>query len=174
MIMRMDPTTLRAGDADRERVAECLRIALREGRLDLTEYDERVGRAYAARTYAELDLLVADLPGAVPASLVTFADPAHPLPGAGGSTRGAVLAWTRVQWEGWLVAAALLCVLWGVTSGGTAGFFWPGFVLVPWGGRLLVRTVQGVRRDEPRRWAAGKAVKAAKKARKAAKRANRP
>jgi Domain of unknown function (DUF1707) len=51
----------RAGDADREAVAERLRIAAGEGRIDLTELDERLGRAYGARTYRELDGLVADL-----------------------------------------------------------------------------------------------------------------
>ena len=54
---------MRAGDADREVVAEILRTALGEGRLDLHEVDERPTRTYAARTYAELEPIVADLPG---------------------------------------------------------------------------------------------------------------
>lgn len=33
-----------------------------DGRLDLTEYDERVQQAWAARTYGELEALTADLP----------------------------------------------------------------------------------------------------------------
>ena len=36
-------------------VADRLRVALDEGRLDLHEYDERLQRAYAARTYGDLD-----------------------------------------------------------------------------------------------------------------------
>jgi hypothetical protein len=60
-----DPTpVMRAGDGDREVVAEILRTALGEGRLDLHEVDERLARTYAARTYAELEPIVADLPGA--------------------------------------------------------------------------------------------------------------
>src|SRR4051794_24268304 len=55
---------MRAGDADREVVAEILRTALGEGRLDLHEVDERLTRTHAARTYAELEPIVADLPGA--------------------------------------------------------------------------------------------------------------
>lgn len=51
----------RAGDADREAVAERLRSAAGEGRIDLTELDERLDRAYGAKTYRELDVLVADL-----------------------------------------------------------------------------------------------------------------
>jgi hypothetical protein len=57
---------LRAGDADREAVAEILRTALGEGRLELTEVDERLAQTYAARTYAELEPLVADLPATLP------------------------------------------------------------------------------------------------------------
>ncbi len=51
----------RAGDADREAVAEGLRSAAGDGRIDLVELDERLGLAYGARTYRELDELVADL-----------------------------------------------------------------------------------------------------------------
>jgi len=54
--------TMRAADADRHRIAEQLKASLDEGRLSLAEYDERVRDAYAARTYAELLILVADLP----------------------------------------------------------------------------------------------------------------
>jgi hypothetical protein len=57
----------RAADADREAVAERLRIAAGEGRIDLAELDDRLERAYAARTYGQLQVLVADLP-------------AHPVP----------------------------------------------------------------------------------------------
>ncbi|MFI9236066.1 DUF1707 domain-containing protein [Streptomyces sp. NPDC053079] len=52
---------LRAGDADRESVAEQLRVAAGDGRIDLAELEERLDRAYAAKTYGELDVLVADL-----------------------------------------------------------------------------------------------------------------
>ena len=52
----------RAADADREAVAERLRIAAGEGRIDLAELDDRLERAYAARTYGQLRVLVADLP----------------------------------------------------------------------------------------------------------------
>lgn len=166
----MDSTTLRAGDADRERTARFLHDALRDGRLDLTEYDERLTAALTARTYAELDVLVADLPGAVPASLIPFADPARPFPA--GSPRGAVVAWVRAQWDGWLITTALLVALWfAARAGGASGFFWPMFILVPWGGRLLLSTVRGIRQGEPQRWATRKAMKAAKKARKAARKA---
>jgi len=64
----VDAASFRAGDADRERVAERLRVALEEGRLNLHEYDDRLRQAYAARTHADLDALIADLPGVTPPS----------------------------------------------------------------------------------------------------------
>jgi Flp pilus assembly protein TadB len=54
---------LRASDADREQVAERLRNATAEGRLLAEELEQRLGTAFRARTYGELDALVADLPG---------------------------------------------------------------------------------------------------------------
>lgn len=60
---------LRAGDADRERVATRLREHLVAGRLTLDEFSQRLDAAYASRTIAELQELTRDLPetGAVPA-----------------------------------------------------------------------------------------------------------
>jgi hypothetical protein len=55
---------LRASDADRERVAEQLRDALAEGRLDMEEFEERLEATYSARTYGELTPITRDLPGA--------------------------------------------------------------------------------------------------------------
>jgi hypothetical protein len=54
--------TIRASDSDREQVAERLRQAAIEGRLTTDELEERLEAASAARTYGELDPLVADLP----------------------------------------------------------------------------------------------------------------
>lgn len=59
---------LRASDADRERVAEVLRDALAEGRLDMTEFEERLEAAYKARTYGELTPITRDLPAAAAAA----------------------------------------------------------------------------------------------------------
>ena len=53
---------LRASDADRERVADRLRTSHTEGRLDITEFQQRLDRCYEAKTYAELGELVSDLP----------------------------------------------------------------------------------------------------------------
>ena len=53
---------MRASDADRARIAEQLRRATDEGRLLANEFDDRLGQALNARTYSELDAIVADLP----------------------------------------------------------------------------------------------------------------
>jgi hypothetical protein len=54
--------SVRAGDGDREAVADRLRVAAGEGRIELAELEDRLERAYRAKTYGELDELVADLP----------------------------------------------------------------------------------------------------------------
>lgn len=53
---------LRAADADRDRVAGILGTAYAEGRLSKDEYDTRLETALSARTYADLDQVVTDLP----------------------------------------------------------------------------------------------------------------
>ncbi|MFC4004507.1 DUF1707 domain-containing protein [Prauserella oleivorans] len=58
-----DPKQLRASDADRERVAQLLHSAMGEGRITMSELEERLSTVYAAKTLGELDPVVADLPG---------------------------------------------------------------------------------------------------------------
>ena len=62
--------TLRASRADRERVIDLLKAAFVQGRLDRDEFDARIGRAVASRTYGELAAVTADIPaeliGALP------------------------------------------------------------------------------------------------------------
>jgi hypothetical protein len=53
---------MRASDADRDRVADALREAYAEGRLDVDEHNERIDLAYRAKTFGELSPLVSDLP----------------------------------------------------------------------------------------------------------------
>ena len=55
---------MRAADADRDHVVEILNTAYSEGRLSRDEYDARLENALSARTYADLDQLVIDLPAA--------------------------------------------------------------------------------------------------------------
>lgn len=57
-----DMSRMRISDAERDQVSEILREAAGEGRLDLQELDERISAVYAAKTYADLEPIVADLP----------------------------------------------------------------------------------------------------------------
>lgn len=63
MVERL-PDRLRVSDADRHRVSDFLRAAAGDGRLTIEELQERLDRAYAAKTYRELAELTADLPNA--------------------------------------------------------------------------------------------------------------
>jgi hypothetical protein len=54
---------LRASDADRDRVADRLREALAEGRITPEEHAERIDVVYRAKTYADLEPVLSDLPG---------------------------------------------------------------------------------------------------------------
>jgi hypothetical protein len=53
---------MRASHADREHMIDTLKAAFVQGRLTKDELDQRVGQAFASKTYAELATLSADLP----------------------------------------------------------------------------------------------------------------
>jgi hypothetical protein len=55
-------SALRASDLDREQVAEHLRQATAEGRIEAQELEERLQVAFSARTYRQLGAVVSDLP----------------------------------------------------------------------------------------------------------------
>lgn len=117
---------LRAGDADRDRVAELLRRHYADGRLTSDEFSQRTDAAYAARTYGELDALTTDLP-ALPAAATPVAPVAR--------RRGEELAKERREFHGHLIVYAVinlaLVVIWALTSHG--GDFWPVWPLLGWG-----------------------------------------
>jgi Domain of unknown function (DUF1707) len=131
---------MRAGDADRRRVADQLRTALEEGRLDLHEYDERLQLAYAAKTYGDLDALLTDLPAA--------AAPPVPAGPAAVPARGATREWLVHVWQSWVSTALMLTVIWAISG---LGDFWPVWVIGPWGVILLWRTIGGLVSGAPRR-----------------------
>ena len=64
-----DPAQLRVSDDDRHKVAEILREAAGEGRIDLDELDERLEATYAAKTYADLVPITVDLPAHEPGTV---------------------------------------------------------------------------------------------------------
>jgi hypothetical protein len=99
---------LRASDADRERVAERLRTAAGDGRLTPAELEERLEGAFSARTEAELEPLVADLP----------APPRTPRPR------------DRTHERTYVAVMLLLVAIWALTG---AGYFWPIWPMLGWG-----------------------------------------
>ena len=160
---------LRAADTDREYAADRLRLALDEGRLTLGEYDERLQDAYAARTYGELDRLLADLPGVVPPSRAALAPLPPPTTSAVtpsavttpasvsasapvGRRGGPVPVWLAGVWSAWLVAVLVNVAIWGAVSlSDGLVYFWPIWVAGPWGAVLLAVTISGLLRGEPHR-----------------------
>jgi len=122
---------LRASHADRERVIEVLKTAFVEERLDRDEFDLRVGRALASRTYADLAVLTADIPPARP----TRARPQEPVKESANkkekavpalacatlATVGMLAAVPPMMPDGWPFAVpvmVLICVLFGAVSTG--------------------------------------------------------
>lgn len=121
-----DRSHIRVSDADRAAAAERLRIAVDEGRLDLTEYDARLRSAYAATTYGELEPVTADLPAVtVPAVKES----------AAAVERG---KWLN-EWREWLGGAVIMIAIWGTTSlvSGSLNPFWPAIPLGIWAAVLL-------------------------------------
>jgi hypothetical protein len=97
--MSVEPSPVRASDADRERVVARLTAAVGDGTLTLAEVEERQGAAYAARFRHELGPLTADLPAPTPPAV----------------RRPPVRAFVPA-------AAVLLIVLWIASP---IPFFWP-------------------------------------------------
>jgi hypothetical protein len=61
-LTRLEPGDMRASDVERRRVVATLQAACVEGRLNLDEYGQRVEAALSARTRAQLEALLVDLP----------------------------------------------------------------------------------------------------------------
>ena len=104
------PGYLRASHADRERVIDTLKAAFAQGSLTTSELDAGVGRALAARTYAELAAVTAGIPAG--SGLARPPKSARPQPQGNRS----------VKWGVWVITATTLAagVLAGVVAGGAA------------------------------------------------------
>jgi DUF1707 SHOCT-like domain/2TM domain len=100
---------LLASDADRERVAERLRAGAGEGRLTPAELEERLESAFSARTDAELEPLVSDLPAP---------RRREPRPRDHSHERA------------YVATMLLLVAIWALTG---AGYFWPIWPMLGWG-----------------------------------------
>jgi Domain of unknown function (DUF1707)/2TM domain len=125
---------MRASDAERERVAAQLRDHAAEGRLDVEELDERLRRAYAARTRGELDVLTSDLPASAPRRA-----PA-PAPRRGPQLRERFAVYAAVM--------TLLVAIWALTG---ADYFWPVWPALGWGIALVTGKGHMHRHHRPHR-----------------------
>ena len=105
---------LRASDADRDRVAERLRAAAGEGRLTSDELEQRLESAFSARTGAELEPLVADLPE----------------PAASPQRREPRRLWDSEHVRAYVGVSVMLVVIWALTG---ADYFWPIWPILGWG-----------------------------------------
>ncbi len=134
---------LRAADADRAAVASVLGQAMAAGRLTVDEYDERLTRVFAAKTYGELAELTADLPGQQPRRAVASPSPRPAVHGCGRAGS---------PWAAWRSVAVIVLGIWLATSLAANALlpFWPVWVLVPWGAVLLASTLGGGPRNRRR------------------------
>jgi hypothetical protein len=151
--MVADPR-IRASDDDRDRTASLLREHHAAGRLTPEEFNERLDKAFAAKTVGELDELLSDLPaidlyrlpdadlkrrGVVPGSSSHLAAMAA----AGGVSRehGRLSPSWQAAWGSWFTVSAVLTVIWALS--GAAGNLWFLWVVVPWGVLMLGRWISG-------------------------------
>jgi hypothetical protein len=135
----MPESHLRAADADRVALATALGEHMSAGRLSVAEYDERVAHAYAARTFGELAELTSDLP-ALTSPPVDAAAPARP-PQTSPSCARASSGRSDQGWHAWLRTALIVMTIWLITSLSAGGpiYFWPMWVIGPWGAVLLAQ-----------------------------------
>ena len=129
---------LRAADADRSAVATVLGEHMAAGRLTVAEYEERLTRAYAAKTYGELAELTTDLPDTVPARRTDAA------PERTSADDVVIHGWRAdpQSWRSWSTTAAIVISIWAITSLASWEFlyFWPIWVLGPWGVVLFIQS----------------------------------
>jgi len=110
-------STIRASDAERDRMAAALAEHAGAGRLTQDELSERLDSVFAARTRGELEAVLHDLPV---------------VPGGPDSGRGRGQA--RGELRGHLAAFVLVnLLLVGIWALSGAGYFWPAWPLLGWG-----------------------------------------
>lgn len=137
---------MRAADSDRQAVADKLKLALDEGRLDLGEYDERLQRTYAAKTYGDLNGLLGDIPGTAVAHQAHTSPAATPAPPPARASRAGQLV---RAWLGGFGGIFVVCtVIWLVSSLGSGHMqnFWPVWILIPMAFGMLGQLGRGDRR----------------------------
>ena len=126
--------SIRASDADRERVVEMLRRNTAEGRISADEFDERMTAAYNAKTIGALAELTTDLP----VDLAEHAQRQRELAKKAKPGK-AMNRQVREQVSGLASLGVVLTVIW-VISG--AGYFWPAWPLGIIGAMMVASLIQ--------------------------------
>ncbi|GAA1084392.1 DUF1707 domain-containing protein [Nocardiopsis composta] len=139
--MADDSLDLRAGDAERDRVAKLLQENFAQGRLDSGEFSSRLESAYRARTRRELEAVTRDLPdgeAAVPEPAAVRVDLSG-LPPERGVLRDPALL---IPWGLWAGVNTLCFVIWLILFlTGEVSYPWFLWVLFPWGIVMLFITI---------------------------------
>jgi hypothetical protein len=136
MLGGMGREDMRAGDSDRQAVADQLKAALNEGRLDLSEYDERLQKTYGAKTYGDLQGLLDDLPGTVPpaqSQVQSYPAAAAP-PAPSGAPQDQSTGRSAATWVGPYAGLIVVCtIIWAISSvsAGHLTYYWPVWMLIP-------------------------------------------
>lgn len=104
----------RVSDTERQAVVEQLRLNTADGRLEITEFEERVTFALAARTGGQLAAVLHDLP---------HIDP----PGQAQARRQRAV---RAILTPYVVINTFLILVWAVSG---FGYFWPVWPILTWG-----------------------------------------
>jgi hypothetical protein len=134
MLEGMGRDEMRAGDADRQAVADRLTAALDEGRLDINEYDERLQKTYAAKTYGDLAGLLDDLPGTAPPQRSQMAAYHPPQPATPPAPEPIERPHNALSWIGPYGGVVAVCILiWAISSisNRELHYFWPVWLLIP-------------------------------------------
>jgi Flp pilus assembly protein TadB len=147
--MTSDPRT-RAGDEDRERTATALGGHYAAGRLTLEEFQQRLDRAYAAKTLGELDDLMTDLPGGDLSLLPGQRGGRPPLPQRRAPGPVQASGGRSAVRQFWLAVAITAMVIWLI--GGATGGPWFLWLAVPLA-LIMLRwwVLGGSRRDHDHR-----------------------
>ena len=130
---------IRASDTDRDRAVAQLRQHLADGRLTMEEFTERVDEAYAARTTADLEVALRELPH------VRVSEPRTPEQRERAATRQRRRERElRSHLVVYALVNAFLVGIWVVSciAARELIFFWPIFPMLGWGLGLAVQAWQ--------------------------------
>ncbi len=140
----MPGNPVRTSEAERDRVIASLSNHYALGRLSLDELNQRVDQALRAKTRDQLGTLLLDLP------VESTAPPQPPIHSGVTHPKDQL---QRTPWAPWAVTAITCLVIWLATSiaEGAALYFWPAWVIGPWGAAAAAHSLRHNRSAHLRR-----------------------